>query len=194
MRIPRVLSDVDLPTGVDLHTIGVDVTDVMGQLVHVQKNAALRQVSGRTDLESQQTVLFGLDHVQRLTVEGDGQPVGVVQIGSHEGDGSIGGYVEHPAIDDLARMTGGGEVDTAETIGREIVRADEFVAVFVVILGRQRVAIGGHPTDGSVVVTRGQEIARVVANTAEGPQPFCSAKILLLLPSQTVTVLRSYST
>src|SRR5207245_7434889 len=56
-------------------------------------------------------------------------------------------------------MTGSGKVDATEAIGREIIRADEWFAIPVMIVSRQRLAISRQATNGSAVVTRGKEIA-----------------------------------
>ena len=74
VRIPRVLSYVDSSVGVGLPPSG-SVTDVMSQLVQVQEDTADQTVSRRTDFEAQgsRMLLLGLDHIQRLAVEG-GRP------------------------------------------------------------------------------------------------------------------------
>ena len=66
-------------------------------------------------------------------------------------------------------MTGGGEVGaTPWRSMREIIGANERVAVPVVIVRRKCLAIRGQPTDGSAVVTRGEELTASSGDDCRG--------------------------
>ena len=94
-----------LPLAASGSKILIDMTDVAGKIVKVDKQAPVRQCGTRSNLELQQPVSLGFNDIKNIAILRDGQTVGAVHIACFLRDRSIWRQIKDLAVDHRARIT-----------------------------------------------------------------------------------------